>query len=76
MHSSSEFGIIVLHVDDLIIASNMRASIDRIKGEFKKRFEMKDMGEESEVLGLTRERDHENKTLFIHQKSYAETVLE
>ena len=36
MHTSSEFVIIILYVDDLLIAGNKRASVDCIKAEFKK----------------------------------------
>ena len=56
-----------MYVGDLLIAGNRRASIDRIKGEFKKRFKMKDNGEASEVFGLEIERNHENKTLLVHK---------
>lgn len=38
LHKSSEIVIIVLYVDDLLIAGSKLESIDRIKKEFKKRF--------------------------------------
>lgn len=43
---------IILYVDDLIIAGNSRASMDQIKREFYSRFEMKDLVEEKEVVGI------------------------
>ena len=76
LHSSSEFIMIALYVDDLLIAGSNKASVVRIKGEFKDRFKMKDMGEASEVLGIEIKRNRANRTLFLHQESYTNKVLE
>ena len=40
--TSSEILIIALYVDDLLMIGNSSSEITKIKGEFKKRFEMKD----------------------------------
>ena len=76
LHKSSEFIIIALYVDDLLIAGSNKASIDNIKTEFKNRFKMKDMGEASEVLGLEIQRNRTKRTIFLHQNRYTEKVLE
>ncbi len=44
--------LIALYVDDLLIAGNEYRSIAWIKGELRKRFEMKDLGEARVCLGL------------------------
>ena len=76
LHTSSEFMIIVLYVDDILIAGSKRASIDSIKEKFKARFEMKDMGEASEILGIEINRNRSRRTLFLHQSRYTQRVLE
>ena len=76
LHTSSELMIIVLYVDDILIAGSKRASIESIKAKFKARFEMKDMGEASEILGIEINRDRSKRTLFLHQSRYTEKVLE
>ena len=43
LHASSEFILTVLYVDDLPIAGYKGKVINRINGEFKKRFEIIDM---------------------------------
>ena len=40
------------------------------------RFEMKDLGDVSKVLGMNVTRDRENGTIAIDQKDYAEDILE
>eukprot|EP00171_Calliarthron_tuberculosum_P002468 IDg2468t1 len=75
-HSSSSFMLIALYVDDMLIAAKDSASIAQIKGEFSRRFEMKDLGEASVCLGLEIHRNRANRTLHLSQKSYTNTVLE
>ncbi len=61
--------LIALYVD------NSR-SIAWIKGEVRKRFEMKDLGEARVCLGLEISRDRANRTIHIYQKKYTQSVLE
>ncbi len=44
LHESSSILIIVVYVEDLLIAGSSKYEIAAIKGEFRKRFEMKDLG--------------------------------
>ncbi len=75
-HRSSEVLIIVLYVDDLLIAGNSRFSIDSVKKEFSANFKMKDLGEATEFLGIEISRDREKRTLQIGQTQYLCKVLE
>ncbi len=37
--------LLVLHVDDIVVAGSDFAEVEMVKTDFKKRFEMKDLGE-------------------------------
>jgi len=67
--------IIALYVDDLLLIGNSKSTIDKLKGEFKKRFEMKDLGPVAVMLGIEIKRDRPNRKLYISQKEYTENVL-
>eukprot|EP00171_Calliarthron_tuberculosum_P017580 IDg17580t1 len=75
-HSSSSIILIAFYVEDILIAANSSASFKQIKGKISMRFEMKDMGEARECLGLEIYRDRPNRKQHVSQKSYTETVLE
>ena len=72
----TEISIIALYVDDLLIIGNSKVKIDQLKGEFKKRFEMKDIGPVKIMLGIEISRDRPNRRLFISQKDYITNILE
>lgn len=67
--------IIALYVDDLLIIGNSKVDINRIKEEFKKRFEMKDLGPAEVMLGIEISRDRQNRKLHISQREYIENIL-
>ena len=71
-NSGSNFIILSLYVDDILIASNIFASIEEIKNFLNSQFEMKDMGEASFVLGIQIIRDRKSKTLKLSQEQYCE----
>ncbi len=66
---SSRILIIALYVDDLLIAGSSKSEIAAIKGEFRKRFEMKDLGLAKVMLGLEIKRAPFNRRLFLSQPS-------
>jgi len=68
--------IIVLYVDDILIAGNCRSSIDKVKAEFKARFKMKDLGNASEFLGIEIMRDRNLCQIVIKQSAYITKILE
>lgn len=73
--SSNEILIIALYVDDLLLIGNSTFMIDKLKGEFKKRFEMKDLGAVAVMLGIEIKRDRSNRKLYISQREYTDHVL-
>lgn len=68
--------LLTLYVDDLLVAGSCAKSIVWIKGEFSRRFEMKDIGEAKLCLGLEITRDRKNKKLFLTQSAYVSKVLQ
>lgn len=66
---------LIIHVDDLLIATNNSALMDGIVNQLKTDFELKDLGEASHYLGIDIER-RENGTFTLSQEKYIEKILE
>jgi len=49
---SREYTYLLLYVEDMLIASNSRFIIDKLKIDLSFEFEMKDLGEKKKVLGM------------------------
>ena len=73
---NGELAVILLYVDDMLIASNSIDKLNDIKSHLKKAFQMKDLGEPNTFLGITIQRDRERKEKIIHQADYTERMLE
>ncbi|KAM1632105.1 hypothetical protein ACFX2K_020035 [Malus domestica] len=73
--SGRHFVILVLYVDDILLASTNLTLLHETKLFLSNRFEMKDMGEASYVLGIEITSDRKNKILGLSQKAYVERVL-
>jgi Reverse transcriptase (RNA-dependent DNA polymerase) len=67
--------VLVLYVDDLLIAAPPDARVDELKDELRKRFRMKDLGECQAFIGLQVERDRASRTLRLHQTGYTRQLL-
>ena len=50
--------------------------LDKLKKQLMDRFEMKDMGDVSRVLGIKFTRDREEGTITIKQKYYTEDIVQ
>ena len=68
--------VILLYVDDMLVASNDMGKLDEIKNRLSGVFEMKDLGEPKQFLGMAIERNKEEKYIVMHQTIYTENVLE
>ena len=62
--------ILVVYVDDLIIALEFKNKLHDVKKYFASQFKMKDMGELHYCLGVTIEQDHANDCIWMHQQQY------
>lgn len=71
----SEVLIVLVWVDDLIIAGNSIYLIEKFKSAISNRFKMKDLGCLHRILGMEIKRNRAKRELFITQKAYIETLL-
>ncbi|KAL6333644.1 hypothetical protein AAG906_028829 [Vitis piasezkii] len=73
--SGSKFIILVLYVDDILLASSDVELLHETKRFLSSKFDMKDLGNASFVLGIQIYRDHSRGILGLSQKSYINKVL-
>ncbi|KAL0349905.1 UNVERIFIED_CONTAM: Retrovirus-related Pol polyprotein from transposon TNT 1-94 [Sesamum radiatum] len=66
--------LLVLYVDDILLANNDIGLLHETKRFLAKNFEMKDLGEASYVLGIEIHRDHSRGILGLSQKNYIKKV--
>ena len=71
-----EFVYLLLYVDDILLAGNCSKVISKVKSEFNKEFEMKDLGAAKKILGIEIMRDREKKVLRMSQEKYVRKLLE
>ena len=67
--------ILILYVDDMLLASRQMAEISALKSKMAKVFDMKDMGEASHILGMHIERDRSKKVVYLSQEQYIDKLL-
>lgn len=68
--------ILILYVDDMLIAGRQLAEISALKSKMAKVFDMKDKGEASHMLGLRIRRDREKRLIYLSQEEYIDKVLQ
>ena len=71
----SKFIILVLYLDDILLASSDIELLHETKRFLSNKFDMKDLGNASFVLGIQNYRDHSRGILGLSQKSYIDKVL-
>lgn len=74
-NNGQQFMILGVHVDDQLIASNNRSTLDKFTKRLNARFECKDQGPVSYFLGFNVVRDREARKLSISQEHYLEGLL-
>ena len=72
----SKFIILVLYVDDILLAASDRGLLHDVKNYLSSNIEMKDMGEASYVIGIEIFWDRSQGILGLSQKAYINKVLE
>ena len=70
-----KFIILVLYVDDILLASSDKSMLHETKDFLSSHFDMKDLGDASYVLGIEIYQDRSRGVLGLCQKSYIEKVL-
>ena len=74
--SGSKFIILILYVDDILLATNDLGLLHETKKFLSKNLEMKYVGETSYVIGIEIFRDKSQGLLGLSQKAYINKVLE
>jgi len=67
--------ILLLYVDDMLIAGSSIEEINNLKKQLSKQFAMKDLGAAKQILGMRIIRDKANGTLKLSQSEYVKKVL-
>ena len=67
--------ILLLYVDDMLIARSSIEEINNLKKQLSKQFAMKDLGAAKQILGMRIIKDKVNGTLKLSQSEYVKKVL-
>ncbi|CAM8957867.1 unnamed protein product [Rhodiola kirilowii] len=67
---------LLLYVDDILIMSNSKTEVEKMKRDFKANFDMKDLGLAKRILGISITRDRKNKKMYLSQHDYFVKVLD
>ena len=71
----NNFIILLLYVDDMLVAGSNMQEIVNLKQKLSKQFEMKDLGAAKQILGMRIKRDTNSRTLLLSQDKYIDKVL-
>ena len=75
MKSGRDTCYMIVHVDDILVASNNEKLIENFKNHIGSQFEVKDMGSVKHFLGIDVKRDGDGN-FHISQKQYIEKIVE
>lgn len=68
--------ILLLYVDDMLIAGKSTHEIAMLKQKLKDNFAMKDLGDASHILGMHIRQDRSQKLLHLSQETYVHKILQ
>ncbi|MCO5606650.1 hypothetical protein L7F22_060838 [Adiantum nelumboides] len=68
--------VLVLYVDDMLLAGKHKETLNTLKKELNSAFSMKDLGAAENILGMRIKRDRKKRLLFLSQDKYIQKVLE
>ncbi|MCO5613145.1 hypothetical protein L7F22_067421 [Adiantum nelumboides] len=68
--------ILVLYVDDMLLAGKEKSTLDALKEQLNTAFSMKDLGDAEHILGMRINRLRDQHTLYLSQEKYIEKVLD
>lgn len=68
--------MISMYVDDFLLASKLRTSLDWIKENLKNEYNVKDLGEVKTIIGWQVTRNWDAATLKIDQSAFIRDLLE
>jgi hypothetical protein len=65
-----------IHVDNLLLASNSKATIQHVKSDLATHFRLHNQGPTTSILGIKIDHDHTTHTISLSQPGYVESILE
>ena len=68
--------MLILYVDDMLIAGHSKKDIADLKQKLSSQFDMKDLGDAHHILGMRVTRDRKKGLLYLSQEEYVHKVLE
>ena len=68
--------IIIVYVDDLILASKKMDRLEDVKLKMKSMFKMVDLGQINNILGISVQREGATGRIHLSQKKYVEDLIE
>ncbi|KAE8655288.1 Pentatricopeptide repeat-containing protein [Hibiscus syriacus] len=71
----NDFIILLLYVDDMLVAGPNKYHIEELKAQLAREFEMKDLRSANKILGMQIHRDISNKKIWLSQKNYLKKIL-
>jgi hypothetical protein len=73
--NNGKFMLLLLYVDDIIVASNSKSAMEELKFRIQGRFKAKMLGALSCFLNIEVIRDRSNRKTWLRQQQYAEEIL-
>ncbi|KAH9698769.1 hypothetical protein KPL71_024127 [Citrus sinensis] len=71
----NDFIILLLYMDDMLVAGPNKDRIQELKAQLAREFEMKDLGPANKILGIQIYRNRNNRKIWLSQKNYLKTIL-
>ncbi|KAH9723668.1 hypothetical protein KPL70_007189 [Citrus sinensis] len=73
---NNDFILLLLYVDDMLVAGPNKDRIQELKAQLAREFEMKDLGPANKILGMQIHRDRNNRKIWLSQKNYLKKILQ
>ncbi|GJY43429.1 retrovirus-related pol polyprotein from transposon TNT 1-94, partial [Tanacetum coccineum] len=73
---NNDFIILLLYVDDMLVAGPNKDRINKLKAQLTMEFEMKDLGCANKILGMQIHRDRVSRKIWLSQNSYVKKILQ
>ncbi|GJS36660.1 retrovirus-related pol polyprotein from transposon TNT 1-94 [Tanacetum coccineum] len=73
---NNDFVILLLYVDDMLVACPNKDRISKLKAQLAREFKMKDLGPANKILGMQIHRDRVSRKIWLSQKSYVKKILQ
>lgn len=71
----SNFIILQLYVNDMLIASPNKDRVKNLKAQLVREFEMKDLRQANKILGMQIYQDKNNRKIWLSKKNYLKKIL-